>query len=63
MTWIGIETGNHSATLSAGVPGVLHGCRTYLLQDDQGQIMETHSISAVGRFMRNLGESLLNNDS
>merc|ERR1719284_372995 len=36
----------HSATLTAGSPGVLHGSRTYLIQDDQGQIMETHSISA-----------------
>merc|ERR1712146_620010 len=36
----------HSATLSAGTPGVLHGSRTYLLQDGQGQITETHSISA-----------------
>lgn len=38
--------GKHSATLTAGRPGVLHGTRTYLLQDDQGQIAETHSISA-----------------
>merc|ERR1712139_430406 len=36
----------HSATLSAGTPGVLHGSRTYLIQDSQGQIVETHSISA-----------------
>merc|ERR1712151_131223 len=36
----------HSATLVAGTPGVLHGSRTYLLQDHQGQITETHSISA-----------------
>lgn len=36
----------HSATLTAGRPGVLHGSRTYLIQDDQGQIIETHSISA-----------------
>ncbi|KAI8853027.1 tryptophan synthase alpha chain-domain-containing protein [Chytridium lagenaria] len=42
----GIETGKHSATLSAGTPGVLHGTRTYLLQDKNGQIIETHSISA-----------------
>ena len=42
----GIETGHHAATLSAGSPGVLHGNRTYLLQDDAGQIIETHSISA-----------------
>ncbi|KAJ3100777.1 tryptophan synthetase [Phlyctochytrium planicorne] len=42
----GIETGKHSATLSAGTPGVLHGTKTYLLQDKNGQIIETHSISA-----------------
>jgi tryptophan synthase beta chain len=42
----GIETGRHAASLSAGSPGVLHGNRTYLLQDDNGQIIETHSISA-----------------
>ena len=42
----GIDTGHHAATLSAGSPGVLHGNRTYLLQDEGGQIIETHSISA-----------------
>eukprot|EP00128_Syssomonas_multiformis_P018561 Colp12_sorted_trinity150504_noHs@22677 len=42
----GVETGHHSATLCAGTPGVLHGTRTYLLQDSKGQIQETHSISA-----------------
>jgi tryptophan synthase beta chain len=42
----GIETGKHSAPLSAGTPGVLHGNRTYLMQDENGQIIETHSISA-----------------
>ncbi|HEC59041.1 hypothetical protein LCGC14_0542080 [marine sediment metagenome] len=42
----GIETGKHSAPLCAGVPGVLHGNRTYLMQDENGQIIETHSISA-----------------
>ena len=42
----GIETGRHSASLTAGVPGVLHGNRTYLLQNEDGQIIETHSISA-----------------
>ena len=42
----GIETGRHAASLSAGAPGVLHGNRTYLLQDDDGQITEAHSISA-----------------
>jgi tryptophan synthase beta chain len=42
----GIQTGHHAATLCAGRPGVLHGNRTYLLQDPDGQIIETHSISA-----------------
>jgi tryptophan synthase beta chain len=42
----GLETGRHAASLSAGSPGVLHGNRTYLLQDDNGQIIETHSVSA-----------------
>jgi tryptophan synthase beta chain len=42
----GIETGKHAATLCAGKPGVLHGNRTYLLQDANGQIHETHSVSA-----------------
>ena len=42
----GLETGKHAATLCAGRAGVLHGNRTYLLQDDNGQIIETHSISA-----------------
>ncbi|MCU0804172.1 MAG: tryptophan synthase subunit beta [Burkholderiales bacterium] len=42
----GVATGKHAASLTAGVPGVLHGNRTYLLQDDDGQIVETHSISA-----------------
>merc|ERR1711871_1135487 len=42
----GTGSKEHSATLTAGSPGVLHGSRTYLIQDDQGQIMETHSISA-----------------
>ena len=42
----GIETGKHSASLTMGVPGVLHGNRTYLLQDEDGQIAETHSVSA-----------------
>jgi tryptophan synthase beta chain len=42
----GIETGRHAASLTAGRPGVLHGNRTYLLQDDDGQIVEAHSISA-----------------
>lgn len=42
----GLNTGRHAATLSAGRPGVLHGNRTYLLHDANGQITETHSISA-----------------
>ena len=42
----GIETGRHSAPLAAGRPGVLHGNRTYLMADDDGEIIETHSISA-----------------
>lgn len=42
----GLTTGRHSATLCAGSPGVLHGARTYLLQDADGQVLETHSISA-----------------
>ena len=42
----GIESGKHAATLCAGAPGVLHGNRTYLLQDANGQIQETHSVSA-----------------
>ncbi|MFB2538620.1 tryptophan synthase subunit beta [Acinetobacter sp. c3-l95] len=43
---LGIETGQHSAPLNAGHVGVLHGNRTYLMSDAQGQIIETHSISA-----------------
>jgi tryptophan synthase beta chain len=43
---LGIETGKHAASLSAGLPGVLHGNRTYLLQDEDGQVKEAHSISA-----------------
>jgi tryptophan synthase beta chain len=43
---LGLSSGKHAASLSAGSPGVLHGNRTYLLQDDNGQITETHSISA-----------------
>ena len=42
----GISTGQHAASLSAGVPGILHGNRTYLLQDGDGQIKEAHSVSA-----------------
>jgi tryptophan synthase beta chain len=43
---LGLDTGRHAASLSAGAPGVLHGNRTYLLQDANGQILETNSISA-----------------
>ncbi|HVQ34136.1 MAG TPA: tryptophan synthase subunit beta [Lysobacter sp.] len=42
----GIDSGHHAASLSAGRPGVLHGNRTYVLCDDDGQIIETHSVSA-----------------
>jgi len=42
----GVETGRHAAPLSAGRPGVLHGNRTYLMEDEAGQIIETHSVSA-----------------
>jgi tryptophan synthase beta chain len=42
----GLDTGRHSASLQLGSPGVLHGNRTYVLQDDNGQVMETHSVSA-----------------
>ncbi len=43
---LGIETGKHAAPLSAGRPGVLHGNRTYLMEDENGQIAGTHSVSA-----------------
>ena len=42
----GVETAHHAATLSKGTPGVLHGARSYLLQDSDGQVQEAHSISA-----------------
>ena len=42
----GLDSGRHAASLTAGIPGVLHGNRTYLLQDENGQIIETHSVSA-----------------
>ncbi len=42
----GLETGRHAAAMSAGRPGILHGSRSYLLQDDDGQVIEPHSISA-----------------
>ena len=43
---LGVETGQHAAPLSAGKPGILHGNRTYLMADDNGQILGTHSVSA-----------------
>jgi tryptophan synthase beta chain len=43
---LGVDTGQHAAPLSAGRPGVLHGNRTYLMQDENGQIEHTHSVSA-----------------
>ena len=42
----GIESGSHASTISAGAVGVLHGSMSYLIQNDDGQIIETHSISA-----------------
>jgi tryptophan synthase beta chain len=42
----GIDSGKHAATISGGTPGVLHGTRTYVLQDENGQTVESHSISA-----------------
>jgi tryptophan synthase beta chain len=42
----GVETGKHAATIVGGTPGVLHGTRTFVLQDDDGQTRESHSISA-----------------
>jgi tryptophan synthase beta chain len=46
VAMVGVATGHHAATLCAGRPGVLHGNRTYLLESEDGQITETHSISA-----------------
>jgi tryptophan synthase beta chain len=43
---LGVSTGSHAAPLTVGTPGILHGNRTYLMQDEDGQIMPTHSISA-----------------
>jgi tryptophan synthase beta chain len=43
---LGIETGRHSASLGVGSAGILHGARTYLLQDEEGQVLEAHSVSA-----------------
>jgi tryptophan synthase beta chain len=42
----GLETGRHAAPLNDGIPGILHGNRTYLMEDENGQIIETHSVSA-----------------
>ncbi|MBN2332512.1 MAG: tryptophan synthase subunit beta [Deltaproteobacteria bacterium] len=42
----GLDSGRHAAPLTAGIPGVLHGCLSYLLQDDSGQVQEAHSVSA-----------------
>jgi len=42
----GVETGRHAAPLNDGIPGILHGNRTYLMEDEDGQIIETHSVSA-----------------
>lgn len=42
----GIDTGRHGASLGAGTPGILHGSRTYMLQNDDGQVEEAHSVSA-----------------
>src|SRR5690606_34211034 len=42
----GLDTGRHAAPLNGGLPGVLHGNRTYLMSDENGQITETHSVSA-----------------
>jgi len=42
----GLASGKHAAPLNAGTPGVLHGFRSYLMQDENGQIIETHSVSA-----------------
>ncbi len=42
----GVNTKKHAATLTKGTPGVLHGSMSYLLQDDEGQVIDPHSISA-----------------
>ena len=54
----GLDTPDHAASLAGGTPGVLHGNRTYLLQDDDGQIIEGHSISA-GLIIRALAPNML----
>ncbi len=43
---LGLKTGKHAASIQAGSPGVLHGNRTYIMQDENGQILQTHSVSA-----------------
>ena len=45
----GVKTGRHSSTITAGRVGVLHGSKSYLIQDENGQIIETHSISGCSR--------------
>jgi tryptophan synthase beta chain len=55
----GVETGMHAASLTGGMPGVLHGNRTYLLQDDDGQIIDAHSISAGPRLSRHRAGAFL----
>lgn len=46
FSYVGMDSEHHSATLARGTPGVLHGVRTYILQTKEGQITETHSVSA-----------------
>lgn len=46
LSYVGMNSEHHSATLARGTPGVLHGVRTYILQTKEGQITETHSVSA-----------------
>ena len=53
----GIETGKHAATLNAGAEGIFHGMYTYILQDSNGQIQNTHSISAGLRLTQALVQS------
>jgi tryptophan synthase beta chain len=43
---LGVESGKHAASLTGGAPGILHGAKSYLLQDDEGQVIDAHSISA-----------------
>jgi tryptophan synthase beta subunit len=51
----GIDTSRHSATLSVGTPGVLHGVKTYLLQNVDGQISDTHSVCRGQKFFNCAG--------